>query len=86
MFKRSLIAASTLLAFGAQAALTTLTLWDATYPGIAGVEFNVSTGAAGTVAMAAHAYKNGVLLPNDGISVYQAQSGLFAADGLGRAN
>ena len=86
MFKKSLIAATTFLAFGAQAALTTLPIWDATYPGISGVEFNVNSGAAGLVAMGAHAYKNGVLLPNDGISVYQAQSGLYAPDGLGRAN
>lgn len=71
MFKKSLIAASALLAFGAQAALTTLPSWDAIYPSIAGVQLNVVTGAAGTVAMGAHAYKNGALLPNDGISTFQ---------------
>jgi hypothetical protein len=86
LYKQFLLAASSLVAFGAQASLTTLPIWDATYPSIAGVEFNVNTGAAGTVAMGAHAYKNGVLLPNDGISTYQAQSGIYAADGLGRAN
>ena len=86
MFKKSLISACALVAFGAHASLTTLPIWDAAYPSIAGVEFNVNSGAAGLVAMGAHAYKNGVLLPNDGVSVYQGQSGLYAADGLGRAN
>ena len=86
LIKKSLTAACALVAFGAQASLTTLPAWDTAYPGIAGVEFNVDSGAAGLVAMGAHAYKNGVLLPNDGISVYQAQSGLYAPDGLGRAN
>lgn len=86
MLKKTLLAASALIALGAQASLTPLPIWDAAYPSIAGVEFNVNSGAAGLVAMGAHAYKNGVLLPNDGISVYQAQSGIYAADGLGRAN
>ena len=36
--------------------------------------------------MSAHAFKNGVLLPNDGISTFEARSGVYAVHGQGRAN
>lgn len=86
MIKKVAAIALALFGIGAQAALAPLSAWDAAYPGISGVEFNTASGAAGTVAMGAHAYKNGILLPNDGIDTFQAQSGIYAADGLGRAN
>jgi hypothetical protein len=85
--KHLLLAALACTSLSAHAGLTTYAPWDATYPGIAGVQFNVVNGANGsTVAMGAHGYKNGVLLPNDGVSVYTGQAGVYAPDGLGRAN
>jgi hypothetical protein len=60
--------------------------WETAYTpnGLAGVLFNVNTVAGvGTVALGAHAYKNGVFLPNDGSSVFTAQPGLYEAN---RAN
>jgi hypothetical protein len=82
-----------LLAAGhSQATLTTYAPWDAYLggSGLAGVLFNVQTGSVYgetvTVALGAHAYKNGVLLPNDGVDTFYAAPGVYAADGLGRAN
>jgi hypothetical protein len=75
--------------FGAQAALTTYTPWETAYSGngLSGVRFDVGSGNNGvTTAMGAHAYKNGAFLANDGVSHFQADTGIFAADGLGRAN
>ena len=88
MIKQSLGLAVALAfgSFSAQAALTTLASWDAAYPGIAGVQFNAVSGTAGSVALGAHAYKNGILLPNNGVDTYQGQGGVYAPDGLGRAN
>ena len=85
---KSLVAASVLAlsSLGAQAALTTVPAWDSKYPSIAGVEFNVASGTLGTVAMGAHAYKNGVAMPNNGVDTYQGMNGIYAPDGLGRAN
>lgn len=86
---RLALAALAFTSLSAQAALTTYAPWDATYPGIAGVQFNVqsSTTASrnlnGTIAMGAHGYKNGVSLPNDGIGTYYANAGLYEAN---RAN
>lgn len=78
---------------GAQATLTTYAPWDANYPdskGIDGVLFNVQTnnptgGAAATVALGAHAYKNGVSLPNNGTDTFYADNGIFTPDDLGKA-
>ena len=67
--------------FGAQAALSPYAQWDNFFPdaqGLDGVKFNVVSANGITVAMGAHAYKNGVNLPNDGSSTFYAQSGLFA--------
>ena len=72
--------------FSAHAALTTLATWNLTYPSIAGVEFNANSGASGSVALGVHAYKNGILVPNNGVDTFQAQGGIYAPDGLGRAN
>lgn len=84
---RLALAALAFASFSAHAELTSYAPWDAAYPNIAGVQFNVqnSTGAGttGTIAMGAHAYKNGVTLPNDGSSVFHASSGLYEAN---RAN
>jgi hypothetical protein len=73
----------------AQAALTTYAPWESAYAGngLSGVRFDVGTGSNGvTTAMGAHAYKNGASLANDGVSHFQADAGIYAADGLGRAN
>lgn len=83
------LAALAFTSISAQAALTTYAPWDANLPNIAGAQFNVQVSNSGdrsqngTIAMGAHAYKNGVYLPNDGVSVFQANSGLFEAN---RAN
>ncbi|MET0857892.1 MAG: PEP-CTERM sorting domain-containing protein [Telluria sp.] len=67
------------LSFNANAALTTSTLWDTTYPGIAGVQFNIVqiaslTGAS--LAMGAHPYTSGVTMPNNGVDTYFGTAGL----------
>ncbi|MDY0747179.1 PEP-CTERM sorting domain-containing protein [Paucibacter sp. R3-3] len=87
------ILALTTLALAPLAANATLTTLTAPWPptgstGLDGVEFNVQTNAATgvMVAMGAHPYKNGATMPNDGISTFYAPSGIYAADGLGRAN
>jgi hypothetical protein len=85
-------AAIGLASFGAQASLTTYSPWEAAYTGngLSGVLFDVGTGTGAnsgvTTAMGAHAYKNGAYLANDGVSHFQADAGIYAADGLGRAN
>jgi hypothetical protein len=71
------LAALTALSFNANAGLTTYAPWDATYPGIAGVQFNVQTAANGaSVAMGAHPYIYGVTMPNNGTDTYYANGGL----------
>ena len=79
--RRIALAALAMASFGAHAALTTYAPWDNFFPnsqGLDGVKFNVVSANGITVAMGAHAYKNGVNLPNDGTSTFYAQSGLFA--------
>lgn len=83
------LAAIAATSIGAQAALTTYAPWDAVDgggTGLAGVQFNVVSANGVTVALGAHAYKNGVLLPNNGVDTYYAQSGIYVPDGKGRAN
>ncbi len=82
------LAAIAVTSFGAQAALTTYAPWDAAFVGngLAGVLFNVQQANGVTVALGAHAYKNGVFLANDGVSIFEAANGVYAPDGLGRAN
>lgn len=50
------------------------------------MKFNVASAGAVTVALGAHAYKNGVNLPNNGTDTFYAQSGTYAPDLLNRAN
>jgi len=75
------LAALALTSLNAHAELTTYAPWDTALPNIAGVQFNVqsynSGGTTGTVAMGAHAFKNGVYLANDGSTTYYAAGGLF---------
>ena len=72
----------------AQAALVTYAPWEAAYTGngLSGVLFDVNSAEGATTAMGAHAYKNGVFLPNDGAHVFTAQSGVYLPDGKNRAN
>lgn len=70
------VAALAALSFNAHAGLTTYAPWDATYPGIAGVQFNVVTAGNGaTVAMGAHPYIYGVTMANNGVDTYYASAG-----------
>ncbi len=62
------------------AALQSISSWDTAYPSIAGVQFNAAQSNGVTVALGAHAYKNGVLLPNDGVSTYYAPTGTYLAE------
>lgn len=64
----------------AHAALTTYAPWDAALAGngLAGVLFNVQSAGGVTVALGAHAYKNGVFLANNGVDTFYAQSGTYA--------
>ena len=72
---------------GAHAALVTSSTWDAALPGLAGVQFNtVTVPGLATVSIGAHAYKNGITMPNDGISVFQGNPNIYLPDGLNRAN
>ncbi len=77
-----LAAALTVASLGAHAGLTTYGPWDAALSGspngLGGVLFNVQQAGGVTVAMGAHAFKNGVSLPNDGISTFYAKSGTYA--------
>jgi len=77
--KLSHIAAAVLatLSFNAQAALVEYAPWNAQYPTISGVLFNVQSNGDSTIAMGAHAYRNGVYLPNDGVDTYVGRSGLY---------
>lgn len=94
MFTKKLIAAAlfALAPFAAHAALTTLTTGWPPVPssGLESVMFNkVDLGNLGNgafVAMGAHAYKNSPFLSNDGISTFNASSGVYAPDGKNYAN
>ena len=91
MFKRAFFVIGLALAsISAHADLQTLSaaLWPpAGSSGLDSVLFNVDTTDSGiTVALGAHAYKNSAFLPNDGISTFYAQPGIYAADGKGYAN
>jgi hypothetical protein len=71
------IAALAALSFNANAALTTYAPWDATYPSLAGIQFNVATAANGaSIGMGAHPYINGLTMPNNGTDTYYAMGGL----------
>jgi PEP-CTERM motif len=88
LLRSAVLAALAVTSIGAQAALSSYAPWDIAYTanGLAGVQFNVQSAEGVTVAMGAHAYKNGVSLPNNGIDTFYAQNGLFAADGKNQAN
>lgn len=70
------LAALAALSLNANAALTTYAPWEAQYPGLAGVQFNVATAANGaSIAMGAHPYIYGVTMPNDGVDTYFGTAG-----------
>lgn len=79
------LAALATASFGAQAALTTYAPFNAALPNLNGVLFNVQTVDGVTVALGAHAYKNGVFLPNNGTDTYYAQNGTYTGES-NRAN
>jgi hypothetical protein len=65
------------LSFNANAALTSYAAWDAAYPALAGIQFNVATAANGaTIGMGAHPYTSGLTMPNNGVDTYYATPGL----------
>lgn len=72
----------------AQAGLMTSSTWETISPGtgLSGVLFNVQAADGVTVAMGAHAYKNGVSLANNGVDTFYANSGTYAPDGKNYAN
>jgi hypothetical protein len=71
------LAALAALSFNANAALTSYAAWDATYPALAGIQFNVQTAANGaTIGMGAHPYQSGLTMPNNGVDTYYATPGL----------
>jgi hypothetical protein len=71
------LAALAALSFNANAGLTTYAAWDAAYPALAGIQFNVATAANGaTIGMGAHPYTSGLTMPNNGTNTYYATSGL----------
>lgn len=89
MFRRIIaLAGLSLASLAAQATLTTLPPgWPpGGSTGLEGVQFNVVTANDVTVALGAHAYKNGATMPNDTVSVFTGQSGVYLPDGKGYAN
>lgn len=90
MFKRILLVAVWCLGFlgNANAGLATSSTWNSMYPDVAGVQFNQNSFNGVTIGLGAHAYKNGVLLPNDGVSTFYAPTGQYLgnAPADGRAN
>lgn len=70
--------------------LTQYAPWNDAYGsrGLSGVLFSVTsqTNNGPTVALGAHAYKNGASLANDGVKTFYAQSGVYAPDGKNYAN
>jgi hypothetical protein len=70
------LAALAALSFNANAALTTFAPFEAQYPQLTGVQFNVVTAANGArIAMGAHPYIYGVTMPNNGVNTYYANLG-----------
>jgi hypothetical protein len=70
------LAALTALSLNANAALTTFAPFEAQYPQLTGVQFNVVTAANGArIAMGAHPYIYGVTMPNNGVDTYYANAG-----------
>jgi hypothetical protein len=79
------------LSFNASAALAPLSppAWPPVpSTGLQSVVFNQVTfgSTGGFVALGAHAYKNGAYLPNDGVSTFYAQNGVYGPDGKNYAN
>ncbi|MDB5933113.1 MAG: hypothetical protein JWQ01_457 [Massilia sp.] len=71
------LAALAALSFNANAALTPYAAWDAAYPLLAGIQFNVVTASNGaSIGMGAHPYIYGLTMPNNGVDTYYARSGL----------
>jgi len=75
------LAALAATSISAQAGLTSYAPWDAAYTanGLGGVQFNVQTNGGATVALGAHAYRNGATLANNGTDTFYAQSGVYGA-------
>lgn len=76
------LAGLSLISLAAHATLTTLPApWPpAGSSGLENVLFNVNSASGMTVAVGAHGYKNSALLPNDGISVFYAQPGVYPGE------
>ncbi|OYU42479.1 MAG: hypothetical protein CFE44_23765, partial [Burkholderiales bacterium PBB4] len=88
-FRSIALAAVAVASFGAQAGvLSTYQPWDDFQPdtkGIDGVKFNVVSQNGVTVALGAHAYKNGVNLANNGVDTFYAKGGIFSPEDPGYA-
>jgi hypothetical protein len=70
------LAALAALSVNANAALTTYAAWDAAYPALAGIQFNVAGTAGASIGIGAHPYTSGLTMPNNGIDTYYGNSGL----------
>ncbi len=91
--KLRLLAAAALAVFSLNATAALTTLAPPAWPpvpstGLETVQFNrVAFGTTGGfLALGAHGYKNGPLLPNDGVSTFYATQGVFGPDGKNYAN
>lgn len=82
MLRSIALAAMAATSIGAHAALTTYAPWDAAFSanGLAGVLFDVKSASGVTIAMGAHAYKNGAFLPNNGTDTFYAQPGTYPGE------
>lgn len=70
------IAALAVFSLNAHAALTTYAPWDATYPALAGIQFNVQTAGNGaSIGMGAHRHQEGLSMPNNGIDTFYGNAG-----------
>jgi hypothetical protein len=70
------LAALAALSCNANAGLTNYGAWDAAYPALAGIQFNVAGSAGASIGMGAHPYTSGLTMPNNGINTYYGTSGL----------
>lgn len=71
------LAALAALSFNANAALTTYAPWQAAYPSLQPIQFNVvqASGFGASVAMGAHPYTSGFTMPNNGVDTYYGNAG-----------
>lgn len=70
------LAALSAVCLNAHAGLTSYAAWDAAYPALAGIQFNVAGTQGASIGMGAHPYTSGLTMANNGTNTYYATAGL----------